>query len=61
MELNWEMSFAPGVGGVAPNDVSVCAWTAPGMAARTRLVKPEVRAIFSVDFFIWFGTLNCVV
>jgi hypothetical protein len=31
----------------------------PGMTARTKPVRAEVRAIFSVDCFIWFGTLNC--
>ena len=58
-ELNWEMSFGPGVGGEPPNVAMVCAWTAEGMIARIKPVRTEVRAIFSVDFFIWFGTLNC--
>ena len=45
--LNWETSFAPGVGAVAPRSVSVCARVAPAKIMTT----PTASAIFGRTIF----------
>ena len=37
--LNWEMSFAPGVGAVAPKSVRVCARIVPARTMRTLIAS----------------------
>ena len=43
VESNWEMSFAPGVGGEPPNVAMVCAWTVPARVKAIPAISARIR------------------